>query len=69
MRNTITITFDSDRELTDDEVNALMNAVAVQVEEPQVWNEDPTNISSRVDATYETSWVNVDHVAVANATE
>lgn len=52
MQNKITITFNSDRELTEDEVNALMNAVAVQVEEPQVENDDPTNISSHVDADY-----------------
>jgi len=61
MRNTITITFDSDRELTEDEVAALMNAVAVQVEEPQVENEDPTNMSSHVDATYGTKLLKIDH--------
>jgi len=61
MQNKITITFNSDRELTEDEVSSLMNAVAVQVEEPQVENDDPTNISSRVDATYETKLVKIDH--------
>lgn len=63
MKNTITITFETDRELTQFEIDTLMEFVAVQVEEPQVMSTDPTNISEYEDADYGVFSVKVTHTA------
>jgi len=59
--NTITINFSSDRELTADEREALMNRILLEIEEPQTRDTDPESLDHYVDADYRTVLLSSSH--------
>jgi len=51
------VTFTSDKELTEDELNALLSSIALQVQEPQdLQGEDEEWTSSNITVTGDKRW-------------
>ena len=59
MKQRITITFKTDREITKSEIADLVAAISAQVEEPWTEADDPTNIYGYAEADYATSDIEV----------
>jgi hypothetical protein len=59
--NNITINFSTDRELTADERDALMNRILLEIEEPQTIETNPDSLNFYVDADYRTTILSSSH--------
>ncbi len=58
-KHAIKIVFETDRELTTNEIQQLIDRLLLEIEEPVLRIEDETNLSMHADADYTTS--NVQH--------
>ena len=59
-QHAIKIVFKSDREITNDEIEALLGRIELEVAEPQVFDDsDPTNLMPILDADYSTSDIQI----------
>lgn len=59
--HTITISFTTDRPISELEKDTLVHMIALQVEEPVVYNDEDTSLEWLDDATYTTSDVAISH--------